>query len=167
MDTFRTKLNGYDKKQVDDYILGLSSQFEKSNAQLRERIKLLENENDTLYRDLCNYRRKEESISTALMNAIDKAKEIDYASKVRFALEGERLKDFSRKWTSYCRNQVNKVAPKQAAATNAFLGEMKKSLEEVMGQQLNLGAYVNEATIEHENEKTRLERTDSGSVKTA
>ena len=111
MDTFRTKLNGYDKKQVDDYILGLSSQFEKSNAQLRERIKLLENENDTLYRDLCNYRRKEENISTALMNAIDKAKEIDYASKVRFALEGERLKDFSRKWTSYCRNQVNKVAP--------------------------------------------------------
>lgn len=30
MDTFRTKLNGYDKKQVDDYILGLSSQFEKA-----------------------------------------------------------------------------------------------------------------------------------------
>ena len=156
MDTFRTKLNGYDKKQVDDYILGLSSQFEKSNAQLRERIKLLENENDTLYRDLCNYRRKEESISTALMNAIDKAKEIDYASKVRFALEGERLNDFSRKWTAYCKNQVNKVSPRHAQATQAFIAEMKNSLKTLMGEQLNLGSYVNEATIEHENEEERL-----------
>lgn len=156
MDTFRTKFKGYDKKQVDDYIIGLSSQFEKSNAELRERVKRLENENDGLYRDLCAYRQREESISTALMNAIDKAKEIDYASKVRFALEGERLADFSRKWTSYCRNQVNKVAPSQAAKTTAFVNEMKKSLDALMGEQLNLGSYVNEATIDHENEEERL-----------
>ena len=156
MDTFRTKIKGYDKKQVDDYIIGLSSQFEKSNAELRERVKRLENENDELYRNLCDYRSREESIATALMNAIDKAKEIDYASKVRFALEGERLNDFSRKWTAFCRNQANKVAPKQASATAAFINEMKKSLQALAGEQLNLGAYVNEATIEHENETERL-----------
>lgn len=156
MDTFRTKIKGYDKKQVDDYIIGLSSQFEKSNAELRERVKRLENENDELYRNLCDYRSREESIATALMNAIDKAKEIDYASKVRFALEGERLNDFSRKWTAFCRNQVNKVAPKQASVTAAFINEMKKSLQALAGEQLNLGAYVNEATIEHENETERL-----------
>ncbi len=156
MDTFRTKIKGYDKKQVDDYIIGLSSQFEKSNAELRERVKRLENENDELYRNLCDYRSREESIATALMNAIDKAKEIDYASKVRFALEGERLNDFSRKWTAFCRNQANKVAPKQASVTAAFINEMKKSLQALAGEQLNLGAYVNEATIEHENETERL-----------
>lgn len=156
MDTFRIKIKGYDKKQVDDYIIGLSSQFEKSNAELRDRIKRLENENDELYRNLCDYRRREESISTALMNAIDKAKEIDYASKVRFALEGERLSDFSRKWTAYCKSQVNKVAPRHAQTTSAFLAEMKNALNSLMGEQLNLGAYVNEATIEHENEQERL-----------
>lgn len=156
MDTFKIKFNGYDKKQVDDYIVGLSSQFEKANGELRERIKLLENENDELYRSLCDYRKREESISTALMNAIDKAKEIDYASKVRFALEGERLNDFSRKWTAYCKNQVNKVSPRHAQATYAFITEMKNSLKTLMGEQLNLGSYVNEATIEHENEEERL-----------
>ncbi len=156
MDTFKVRINGYDKKQVDDYIVGLSSQFEKTNGELRERIKLLENENDELYRDLCDYRKREESISTALMNAIDKAKEIDYASKVRFALEGERLNEFSRKWTAYCKNQVNRVAPRHVQATNAFIAEMKNSLQTLMGEQLNLGSYVNEATIEHENEEKRL-----------
>ena len=160
MDTFRVKFKGYDKKQVDDYIVGLSSQFEKTNAELRERIKRLENENDELYRNLCDYRRREESISTALMNAIDKAKEIDYASKVRFALEGERLSDFSRKWTTYCTGQVRKIAPAQAKATSAFIAEMTKSLTTLMGEQLNLGAYVNEATIDHENEEQRL-KTDT------
>ncbi len=158
MDTFRIRIKGYDKKQVDDYIVSLSSQFEKSNCELRERIKRLENENDELYRDLCGYRQREESISTALMNAIDKAKEIDYASKVRFALEGERLNDFSRKWTSFCKNRVNKVSPRHAQETAAFINEMKKSLELLMGEQLNLGSYVNEATIEHENEEERLKK---------
>lgn len=159
MDTFKVKFKGYDKKQVDDYIVGINSQFEKSNAELRERIKRLESENDELYRNLCDYRRREESISTALMNAIDKAKEIDYASKVRFALEGERLNDFSRKWTTYCMSQVNKVAPSHAQATKAFISEMKKSLQELMGEQLNLGTYVNEATIDHENEEERLSKS--------
>ncbi len=158
MDRFNVKFKGYDRKQVDEYIVGLNSQFEKSNAELRERVKRLESENDGLYRELCDYRRREDSISTALTNAIDKAKEIDYASKVRFALEGERLNDFSRKWTTYCSNQANKVAPAHAQATKAFIAEMRKALQSLVGEQLNLGSYVNEATVEHENEEERLKK---------
>lgn len=156
MQTFKTVFKGYERQRVDEYIAGLSSQFEKTNQQLRERINQLENENDKLYSQLCEYRRREESISVALTNAVDKAKEIDYASKVRFALEGERLKEFSQKWTSYCSSQINKVAPKHSIATAAFIAQMKKSLQELAGEQLNLGNYINEAVIDHENEEQRL-----------
>lgn len=156
MNTFKTKFKGYDKTQVDEYIVGLSSQFEHTRNDLMMRIKQLESENENLYNKLCEYREKEQSISTAILNAIDKAKEIDYASKVRFALEGERLNEFSKKWTAFCKNQANKVSQKNVNLTNSFINEMKNSLQELLGEQLNLDNYINEAIIQHSNEEDRL-----------
>lgn len=156
MTMFDTARKGYDKKQVDEYIFSAGSRADKTIAGLRARVEELEKTNAELEDKLQACRAREDSVAKALIGAIDKAKEIEYASKVRYAIEGERLKEFESKWTAYCKDRINKVAPKQREETLAFVKAMKKSLDEVMSAQLHLGNYVNEAVIEHENEERRL-----------
>lgn len=158
MALFRTARRGYDKKQVDDYVFETGSRADKTIGQLRDRIAELEKINTDLKNRLDVYAAREDSVSKALIGAIDKAKEIEYASKVRYAIEGERLKEFEAKWTAYCKNKINKVAPAQRDETVAFVNAMKKSLEDVMTSSLNLGTFVNEAVIDHENEVERLNK---------
>ena len=158
MALFETKRRGYDKKQVDDYVFETGSRNEKTISQLRERIAETESENERLRAKLNACLAREDSVSKALIGAIDKAKEIEYASKVRYALEGERLKEFEQKWVAYCNNKVNGVAPSSRDETKAFVAAMKRSLDAVMTASLNLGPYVNEAVIDHENEEVRLRK---------
>lgn len=156
MALFATKRRGYDKKQVDDYVFETGSRTEKTIGQLRDRVAQLEKENSELSARLNACLAREDSVAKALIGAIDKAKEIEYASKVRFALEGERLKEFEDKWIAFCNNKINKADPNLRDETTAFVGAMKKTLGEVMTASLNLGTYVNEAVIDHEREEERL-----------
>ena len=156
MNLFQTVRKGYDKKQVDDYIFDAGSRADKTIASLRDRIAQLEKTNTELQKSLDCCHDREDSVAKALIGAIDKAKEIEYASKVRFALEGERLKEFETKWTAYCKNKINNVAPSNCQETLAFVNAMRRSLDDIMTAQLHLGTYVNEAVIDHENESKRL-----------
>lgn len=158
MTMFDTARKGYDKKQVDEYIFSAGSRADKTIAGLRARVEELEKTNAELEDKLQACRAREDSVAKALIGAIDKAKEIEYASKVRYALEGERLKEFEQKWVAYCNNKVNGVAPSIRDETKAFVAAMKRSLDEVMTASLNLGTYVNEAVIDHENEEVRLRK---------
>ena len=167
MALFETKRRGYDKTQVDDYVFETGSRNEKTISQLRERIAEAESENKRLKARLDACLAREDSVSKALIGAIDKAKEIEYAAKVRYALEGERLKEFENKWVAFCNNKINKVAPGLRDETKAFVAAMKSSLAEVMTSSLNLGVYVNEAIIDHENEEERLKTIDENLTKTA
>lgn len=167
MALFETKRRGYDKKQVDDYVFETGSRNEKTISQLRERIAETESENERLRAKLNACLAREDSVSKALIGAIDKAKEIEHAAKVRYALEGERLKEFESKWVAFCNNKINKVAPGLRDETKAFVAAMKSSLAEVMTSSLNLGVYVNEAIIDHENEEERLKAIDENLTKTA
>ena len=156
MALFETKRRGYDKKQVDDYVFETGSRTEKTIGQLRDRVAQLEKENSELSARLNACLAREDSVAKALVGAIDKAKEIEYASKVRFALEGERLKEFEDKWIAFCNNKINKADPTLRDETTAFIDAMKRTLGEVMTASLNLGTYVNEAVIDHEREEERL-----------
>lgn len=167
MALFATARRGYDKKQVDDYIFETSGRTDKAIGQLRDRIAELEKKNEELNARLGACLSREDSVSKALIGAIDKAKEIEYASKIRYAIEGERLKEFEDKWIAYCKTKINNVAPALRDETKAFVAAMRKSLDEVMTRSLNLGTYVNEAVIDHENEENRLKTLEENLTKTA
>ena len=95
--TFRTARKGYDKSDVDEYIVNLCKSYEKSLAAQKERIENLKAEVASKERLISEFNDKKDSITRSITMAVEKSKQIEYASKVRYALEGERLKIFSDK----------------------------------------------------------------------
>jgi len=125
---------------------------------LRDRIEGLLRENQELVRKVESLKKEQDSINIALTQAIDKAKNIEYSSKVKFALEGERLKIFSSKWQSYCKANVNVVDRAQRDGVSDRLKDFENELVELMSKELNISDYVNEADQDFFSESKRLNR---------
>ncbi|MDE6189598.1 MAG: hypothetical protein K2G37_04870 [Clostridia bacterium] len=153
---FTIKRKGYDKSEVQEYIKAQTDKYEKTILGLRDRVEGLLRENQDLLRKVDSLKKEQDSVNLALTQAIDKAKNIEYSSKVKFALEGERLKVFSSKWESYCKANVNVVDKAQRDGVRSRLREFEDELIELLSKDLNIGDYVNEADIDFFAESQRL-----------
>ena len=155
---FTTSRKGYDKNQVQEYIKAQTDKYEKTILGLRDRVEGLTRENQDLLRKVEALKREQDNINLALTQAIDKAKNIEYSSKVKFAWEGERLKVFSNKWESYCKANVNVIDKSQRDGVRSKLHEFEEELITLMSKELNIGDYVNEADQDFFSESKRLRR---------
>lgn len=155
---FSQQRRGYDKGQVEEYIKILTDKYESTILALRDRIEGLTKENKDMCNKVSELKREQDSINLALTQAIDKAKNIEYSSKVKFALEGERIKIFSSKWQSYCKANVHVIDKAQRDGVVARLKEYEDELTELMSKELNIGDFVNEADQDFYAESKRLKR---------
>ena len=153
---FSIKRKGYDKSEVQEYIKAQTDKYEMTILGLRDRVEGLQRENQNLLRKVDLLKSEQDSVNLALTQAIDKAKNIEYSSKVKFALEGERLKVFSGKWESYCKANVSAVDRAQRDGVRGRLREFEDELIELLSKELNIGDYVNEADIDFFAESQRL-----------
>ena len=88
--------------------------------------------------------------------AVEKSKQIEYASKVRYALEGERLKIFSDKWMRYCESVASKVDKDIAISTSNFIKKTEEELKEGLVKDLNVGSFLSEVSSVYNRERDRL-----------
>ena len=153
---FIIRRKGYDIKQVDEYILTLTKNYETSLAAQRDRIESQKAEIAAKEKLLQEYIARKESITNSITQAVEKARQIEYAAKVRYALEGERLAAFSAKWVRYCESMTNAVDKNLLQNAKNYVESAKKQLEEGLSADLNLGAYLGEAAEIYETEKSRL-----------
>lgn len=153
---FDIKRRGYDKAQVDEYILNLTRNYERSLAAQRDRIESMKAEIAAKEKLLQEYISRKESITNSITQAVEKAKQIEYTAKVRYALEGERLAMFSSKWVRYCESMTNAVDKNLLQNAKNYVESAKKQIEEGLSADLNLGAYLGEAAEIYETEKGRL-----------
>ena len=158
MTNFSTVRKGYDKAQVQEYIKIQADKYESTILALRDRIEGLSRENNEMRAKVDELKKEQDNINVALTQAIDKAKNIEYSSKVKFALEGERLKIFSSKWQSYCKANVKSVDKDQREGVVSRLKQYEEELEELMIKELNISDYVNEADQDFFSESRRLRR---------
>lgn len=155
---FSQARKGYDKGQVQEYIKLQTDKYESTILGLRDRIEGLTRENKDLTNKVNELKKEQDNINLALTQAIDKAKNIEYSSKVKFALEGERIKIFSSKWQSYCKANVKAIDRGQREGVVARLKEYEDELLELMSRELNISDYVNEADQDFYSESRRLKR---------
>ena len=155
-DKFETKFKGYDRKQVDEYILNLTKNYERSLAVQRDRIESLKAEIAAKEKLLQEYISRKESITNSITQAVEKAKQIEYTAKVRYALEGERLAIFSSKWVRYCESMTNAVDKTLLQNAKDFVTTASRKIEEGLSADLNLGADLGEAAEIYETEQGRL-----------
>ena len=139
MDKFQTKLRGYDKKQVDDYVAAITASYEERLKDQAERIDQLKSECAALREDNAGYRDREKSVAKALLAASEKAEEIEAAAKVRYSLEIQRLNSFRDKWTDYLdKLKEDKVIGAEAGRFAVFMEDLEAELTSVMEHDLNM-----------------------------
>ena len=158
MSNFSTVRKGYDKAQVQEYIKMQTDKYESTILALRDRIEGLTRENKDMKEKVEELKKEQDNINVALTQAIDKARNIEYSSKVKFALEGERLKIFSSKWQSYCKANVQSIDKDQREGVVSRLKQYEEELTELMSKELNISDYVNEADQDFFSESRRLRR---------
>lgn len=155
---FIIRRKGYDVKQVDEYILTLTKNYETSLAAQRDRIESQKAEIAAKEKLLQEYIARKESITNSITQAVEKARQIEYAAKVRYALEGERLAAFSAKWVRYCESMTQAVDKNLLQQAKEYVEKAQKEIEHGLKEDLDLGAYLGEAADIYDSERGRLAR---------
>lgn len=107
---FDVERKGYKKEQVDSYLKQLNLQYENSLAEQKDRIFELKGSISMAEKLLEEYKKKEGEINSALLAAVNKAKEMEETAEKKYDLEIQRLKLFNAKWQSYF-NEIIKRYP--------------------------------------------------------
>ena len=91
MNDFEIVKNGYDKSQVDRYIVELVEDNEKKVREQKLRISDLKRELELTKAELKTYKDKNSDISDALVVAVETAKQIENSSNNIYQLEIKRV----------------------------------------------------------------------------
>lgn len=111
----------------------LKQEYEQKLQEQKERIIALREENDALKAKLNTYSVKDESISRALVLAVEKAKELENSSKNLYELEIQRIRILYSRWEKLL-NLIIKKYPNVKAINeiNNLITEFNESIEQTI-----------------------------------
>lgn len=136
MKNFQITKKGYDKKEVDQYLTRMTEKHQDVCTDQLQRIEELKEEVADLEFQLSEYKSKEDEILNALVKAVETAKQMDNTARIRFALEGERIKIFQSKWEKYVDKTL--VNAKIRDEMNNYLNHVHVELAKVCKEELNI-----------------------------
>lgn len=127
--------NGYDKKQVDDYIFKITEDSEDKMHNQLMRINDLKKDLQKAQSELLEYKQKNDSISDALLVAVETAKQIEKGSKNIYDLEIKRIRELYDKWKKILDDLV-KIHPtlKDKYDTKELLQAFSNDIEKILKQ---------------------------------
>lgn len=133
MDNFNIEKNGYEKKQVDNYVKELKADYENVLSEQKERIIELKKQLEESNIQLNKHIKKSEDISDALVVAVETAKQIENSSKNIYDLEIRRVRALYSKWESFL-NQLLIEYPRlrDRFDTNALLKMFSDGIDDVI-----------------------------------
>jgi len=89
---FRKSLFGVRKKDVDNYIIGISENFEKELNELKEQVNKNENESQQLAKSQEELDKKKQAISDAILSAQEQAEKIIADAREKAEAELDEIK---------------------------------------------------------------------------
>lgn len=107
---FSHEKNGYSVREVDAYISNMKQKYEQTAGEQKIRISDLKRELESTKKELSSYKDKNNDISSALVVAVETAKQIENSSKNVYALEIKRLRSLYSKWDNFL-TQLIKTYP--------------------------------------------------------
>ena len=132
------------------------SEYENALFGQKERIFSMREENQKLLEELEQYKKKDKQIASALLLAMQKAKEIEDNAKLAASLEMKRLTEFHKKWARYYED-IKKLFPQDSGVVAA--GEFLKKMESVLTSGLDKNTYSEDEESlrrQHESERARI-----------
>lgn len=157
---FKLSLTGYNKKEVDEYIIKIQSLNYESLALANQNVSILEDEIKQLKKEIKVKDSREEEVTEAIISATNRAKELENAWKQRYALEVERIRLFRNKWESFIEEKKLKLPAKDRCdkVTGQLYAE-ERELIKMMKENFNLSTeanYKNPVNEQYLDESKRL-----------
>ena len=135
MGKFSITKNGYDIKQVDDYLYDLSENYEKQLREQKLRINDLKRTIEQTEQQLASYKQKNSDISDALIVAVETAKQIENSSKNIYNLEIKRVRSLYDKWKKFLDDFMAKYPVlKSKYDTKLLLEVFSNDIDEILRQ---------------------------------
>lgn len=150
--------NGYDTKQVDDYLYKITEDSEDKLHNQLIRINDLKREVESYKTELENYKKKNDSISDALLVAVETAKQIEGNSEHIYQLEIERIRSLYDKWKKILDDLV-KIHPtlKDKYDTTELLKVFSNDIDKILKQ--NKKSIEQKQVVAVENFETSIPNT--------
>lgn len=137
---FKIVRNGYDTTEVTKYINNQEMSYSLQCDKQKDRIKELLQQNEELKAKVEDYNKKEESISNALMQAVDKAKQIEEGSKRIYELEIQKIRLLFNKYKTFLDDLIqNQTDVKSIKTTKALIEDFKNSINSTINSSFNVG----------------------------
>lgn len=115
----------YSKSDLEGILAKVKGEYENRLGEQKDRIFELVEENKRLQRSVDALAKKDKLVGKALEAAVEKAKEIEETSRLKYRMETERLRNFQEKWQEYYREAVSRYP------VNGQLEKMQRFVESV------------------------------------
>ena len=143
--TFDRDKKGYNSAQVDDYIARLNEEHYREAGDLRHRIDELKAELDEKNKRIDELESRREAIATALINAVEKANEIEKAAVKRYRDEMDQLRVFHGKWQAHYNALLARYPDDEGLkAQSKFNEAMDEILSDDEASEVFAGVYESE-----------------------
>lgn len=135
MDNFKIVKNGYETKEVEEYIFNLNAEFDNKLREQKMRIADLKRELDMTKEELNQFKEKNADISDALVVAVETAKQIESSSKNIYELEIKRIRSLYDKWQKFLDDLMQNYPDLQAKYdTNTLLKIFTEDINRILNQ---------------------------------
>ena len=135
---FNLEKYGYNKKEVDVYLKKLTQEFEQTSQKQRDRIEELQKDIQIVEQELGRYKEKDADISTALVAAVETAKQIEESSKSIYDLEIRRIRSLYDKWQAYLDEMMERYpAMRENFDPSSITAAFKKSIDDVLNKAMD------------------------------
>lgn len=138
MEKFKKQLNGYDIKQVNDFIQELELKTKSQEETLKEKINLLEEEILSQRRELSSLQDKEQAISKGLLKITELETTVKSELENEKQLEIERIELFRTKWEEYAFDVISMYDVNVPVKLKEMVFEFKQSVNETIEEGLSL-----------------------------
>ena len=135
MKKFNVVKNGYDQKEIDEYLAKLNDDFDQKFYDQKMRINDLKRELAKVEEQLASYKQKNSNISDALVVAVETAKQIENSSKNIYDLEIKRVRSLYDKWKNFLDELMKKYPELRAKYDTKLLLEVfSKDIDKILKQ---------------------------------
>lgn len=148
---FDIEKKGYKKSEVDEYVFALKNEYESKLAEQKNRIFQLKSELTEREKQLAALKAKTDLISSAILNAVQKADEIEKLAETRYREEMKQLKSFHEKWQSHYNKMLEKYPDDEGLKA---IGKFNAAMDDILSGG---SAAMKEIEKQFDGERERVE----------
>lgn len=148
---FDIEKKGYKKSEVDEYVFALKNEYESKLAEQKNRIFQLRNELTEREKQIAAFKSKTDLISTAILNAVQKADEIEKLAAARYRDEMQQLRAFHDKWQAHYNKMLEKYPDDEGLKA---IEKFNSAMDDILSGG---SAAMKEIEKQFDSEKNRVE----------